>query len=156
MPARSQTGFEPLGMSMRHRSSILPSSGFYNMPYKDKNKQLEYQKLWAASRRREWLGRNGPCKKCGSDQDLEVDHIDPKTKINHKVWTWKESKRNLELAKCQVLCWECHKDKTINEQKTNKHGLRMYEKWNCRCSICKKSKSIKNAKRIRKPVKHNK
>ena len=40
-----------------------------------------YQRKWMAKRRAEWLKNNGPCVQCNSWENLEVDHINPKTKI---------------------------------------------------------------------------
>lgn len=120
------------------------------MPYKDKEQQKEYSRIWKKARRDIWLQENGPCNNCGSYNDLEVDHINPNTKIDHKVWTWKLERRLIELAKCQVLCYDCHLVKSINEKQNTTHGtLNMYDKHNCRCAQCKAIKSIQNAKRIR-------
>lgn len=67
------------------------------------------------SRRKHWFLKNGPCVKCGSKKKLELDHINPKHKIAHNVWSWKEEDRLKELDKCQVLCWKCHRIKTIKD-----------------------------------------
>lgn len=95
------------------------------MPYKDKIKQREYQRLWIAKRRFDFL-KDKKCIKCGSNKQLEIDHIDPKTKVEHRIWSWKESKRLLELSKCQILCNKHHLEKTI-EQIKNKARLRKNE-----------------------------
>lgn len=50
--------------------------------------------------------------------NLEVDHIDPDQKISHKVWSWAKPRRDAELAKCQVLCNKCHKNKTLETFRT--------------------------------------
>ena len=117
------------------------------MPYKDISKQREYQKQWRATRRREWFEKNGPCIKCGSWDDLEIDHVDPKTKIDHKVWSWSEDRRNTELAKCQVLCWSCHWYKTLENKDAGKGHLQhgtcsMYQVRKCRCELCRKARAI--------------
>jgi hypothetical protein len=110
----------------------------YPMPYKDPDKQREYTRKWIAERRRVWLENNGPCVKCGSDENLQVDHVDPKLKISHKVWSWSEKRRNTELAKCQILCSNCHKKKTKSERPESAHGTaRRYVKYRCRCEICR-------------------
>jgi len=57
--------------------------------------------------------------KCGSWKKLELDHIDPKTKESHKIWSWSEERRNKELKKCQVLCYDCHNIKSS----IDKHNL---------------------------------
>jgi uncharacterized protein YnzC (UPF0291/DUF896 family) len=46
---------------------------------------------------------------------LQVDHINNKEKISHRIWSWSEKRRNEELAKCQALCLICHKEKTRSE-----------------------------------------
>ncbi len=86
------------------------------------------------NRRQIWLSKNGPCVKCGSNLRLEVDHINPLEKISHRVWSWREEKRLLELAKCQVLCHICHKDK---HRPVLKHGTFGGYDRGCRCLDCK-------------------
>lgn len=92
------------------------------MSYKDKEKQREYCRLWTQNRRKKWLSENGPCIKCGSWEKLEIDHIDRTQKWSHKIWSYSEEKRLLELAKCQVLCSDCHKKKTAIEVKELRTG----------------------------------
>lgn len=99
----------------------------------------EYQRLWIQARRDDWISKNGPYSKCGSTENLTVDHIDPKQKLIDTANLWSLSplnaKRVEELNKCQVLCEECHKIKTKN--------ARPYK-----CELC-----IANHKRCRhKPV----
>jgi|ERR1019366_1002963 5-methylcytosine-specific restriction endonuclease McrA len=76
--------------------------------------QREYQRAWMADRRRAWLDGK-VCAACGSPDDLEVDHVDPETKVAHAVWSWSSERREAELAKCQVLCEACHQVKTTRE-----------------------------------------
>lgn len=94
-----------------------PRGTFYSqgegLPYKDPQKQREYQLQWMLKRRRKWIEENGPCSRCGSMIDLEVDHIDATQKVSHRVWSWSEERCNEELAKCQVLCKSCHDIKTV-------------------------------------------
>ena len=85
--------------------------------------------------RNEWLTKNGPCKNCGSKKRLEVDHINPSSKIDHNVWKWSQSRRDLELKKCQVLCFICHRLKTNKERKWKIHGELMWQ-IGCRCCEC--------------------
>lgn len=104
------------------------------MSYKDLKQQNAYQRTWQKRRRMEWLSGQ-TCAHCGSDKNLEVDHIDPSNKISHRIWSWKLSRRLEELRKCQVLCRQCHKFKSIAEKGLgNKHGSR-YSR-GCRCEIC--------------------
>ena len=66
------------------------------------------------------------CVKCGSKENLELDHIDPKTKdpklvgSSGSLWLWSVARRDTELSKCQVLCKIHHDEKT----KTNKDNAR--------------------------------
>src|SRR5712672_2171674 len=96
------------------------------MPYRTKEEQREYQRQWMIKRRSEWFRENGPCIRCGSWQDLEVDHIDPSTKELHTSALWSMSplnpKRIKELAKCQVLCHNCHLEKTKKEHSVRWSG----------------------------------
>jgi 5-methylcytosine-specific restriction endonuclease McrA len=84
------------------------------MPYKDKEAQRAYQREWVRKRRAEWLSDKS-CIVCGSTENLHVDHIDPKSKLSHHVWSWSEKRRLAELAKCQVLCAVHHKQKTLTD-----------------------------------------
>ncbi len=61
------------------------------------------------------------CKNCGSFENLEIDHIDKNSKSfaisrpsNDKVFLE-------ELKKCQLLCNDCHKEKTKTEMNGEKH-----------------------------------
>lgn len=108
------------------------------MPYKDKHLQNEYQKRYRKERRLTWIkSQGGTCKKCGSDDRLEVDHVNPELKITHHVWGWSEKRRTAELSKCQVLCYSCHKEKTIEQRKHAVHGTNSMYTLGCKCTICK-------------------
>lgn len=107
------------------------------MPFKDKDAQLEYQRQWMARRRAEYF-KGKTCVSCGSDKDLELDHIDPEQKVSHKIWSWSATRRIAELAKCQVLCQECHMEKT-DTQRPNKpvpHGGGVAGRGRCKCQPC--------------------
>lgn len=77
--------------------------------------QLEQHRAWhrerMAARRAEYLAGK-KCVRCGSTERLEIDHIDPATKVTHRLWGWSRAKRAVELAKCQVLCHDCHNIRT--------------------------------------------
>lgn len=81
------------------------------MPYKNIEKKREYQRNWVAQRRDEYF-QDKSCVRCGNHNELELDHIDPNTKVSHSIWSWSKERREKELAKCQVLCHTCHKEKT--------------------------------------------
>lgn len=109
------------------------------MPYKDKRKQLEYQRQWMARRREDFL-KDKVCIFCGSIERLELDHIDPKLKISHKIWSWSFERRVIEIAKCRVLCHTCHKKRSDEQLKRDTpHGtISGYHYRKCRCNPCRK------------------
>jgi len=100
-----------------------------------------YQKEWLRNRRSAWLEENGPCARCGSKENLHIDHIDPDIKIDHRVWSWKKERRDLELSKCQVLCRSCHHTKTSEDNGWRQHGAAGYAR-GCRCDLCTTAKVI--------------
>lgn len=84
------------------------------MPIKDPEKRREYLRQWMAGRRAAWF-EGKSCARCGSTENLELDHIDRSTKVDSHIWSWSEERRSAELAKCQALCRSCHLDKTRTE-----------------------------------------
>lgn len=105
---------------------------------KDKKKLREYQRQWLAQRKQVWFDENGPCVSCGSWKDLELDHIDPSSKVTHRVWSWSQERRDEELSKCQVLCRSCHLAKTKQYRLDNAKpcGTRIKYERGCRCDDC--------------------
>lgn len=106
------------------------------------DRKREYQRLWTKQRRDDWIKSQGSmCAICKTtDGPWEVDHIDPSTKIcsPKAIWNRAESFRLSELAKCQLLCVQCHKQKTIEENSLAvEHGSykRGYSK-GCKCDLC--------------------
>jgi hypothetical protein len=120
------------------------------MPFIDPVVRRAYNVTWLKKRREEWLAAHGPCA-CGSRKRLEVDHKDPKNKVDHKVWSWSKVRRDAELSKCQVLCHECHLKKTAAHRRAQmKHGTdAMYDNVGCRCDACRARKSERNRLRSR-------
>jgi hypothetical protein len=92
-------------------------------------------------RRAEFLAGQS-CVRCGRTDSLELDHIDPATKIDHRIWSWRKERREAEIAKCRVLCRTCHSEQHAQEMRERKgngtlHGTRGgYLKRNCRCEAC--------------------
>lgn len=107
------------------------------MPMSTKEAQREYQREWMRKRRAEYF-QGKCCVVCGTREHLELDHIDPKKKIDHKIWSWAESRRMRELRKCQILCTNCHQDKTFQDFGWQRHGTRSaYRDQKCRCVECR-------------------
>ena len=93
----------------------------YDKKYNELNREKigEYKREQRKERKAyciEYLG--GKCVKCGATERLEFDHIDRTTKkynITRKVDRTFDILKE-ELNKCQLLCYDCHKVKTISER----------------------------------------
>lgn len=99
------------------------------MPNKDIELRRKYHRDWIAKRRNEFFA-DKHCVQCGSHDNLQLDHRDRSNKVSHKIWSWSKQRRLDEIAKCQVLCTECHKKKTIAE---NRYYLNDETAW---CNSC--------------------
>ncbi len=126
------------------------------MPVKDKDAYNAYMKEYMLKRYHEKRNAKiaelgGVCVHCGSDQNLEFDHIDPSTKEFTIAIGWSSTQLDAEVAKCQLLCKSCHLTKTKENKehgKILKHGTEwMYSKHKCRCESCKEA--FRSAKRKR-------
>ena len=104
------------------------------MPYKDKDKQREYQRIWHAKKRHSFF-HNKKCEDCGSVDRLELHHKDPSQKEHHVIWSWSEKRRNAEIAKCAVLCKACHL-KAHGKKLGRTCGKISTYKAGCRCELC--------------------
>lgn len=111
-----------------------------------------YQRQWMAKRRNDWLA-DKCCVKCGSLENLEVDHIDRTAKKYPVASLWGMSLDNLnriaELAKCQVLCHSCHIEKTWSKdfQRAKCGTPSGYKK--CKCDACREAATIDRRKYAR-------
>ena len=91
----------------------------------------------------------GKCAKCGSTEQLEFDHTIRSSKTGElaKIWGYKQKRFLEELAKCQLLCNECHKAKTLVDKGFNPgkghHGSLASYRY-CKCDLCKKAASDHN------------
>lgn len=117
-----------------------------------------YSRLWIAKRRADFF-KDKCCVKCGSTERLELDHIDPKTKKSrsaHAIWSFSEKRRLEEIAKCQVLCHNCHLQKTkIDLYPIAVCGtVTKYRHYGCRCRNCKDACAIYK-REYRKKLKQN-
>jgi 5-methylcytosine-specific restriction endonuclease McrA len=116
------------------------------MPCATVEEQRAYQREWIARRRADWLADKA-CVRCGSTEDLEVDHIDRATKVTHRVWSWSQVRRDAELAKCQVLCGPHHKEKTkadYGEMPCGTNSKYTNVRYKCRCAACRAAHAAMN------------
>ena len=100
----------------------------------------EYQRKWMLARREkaiEYLG--GCCVTCGNVEELEFDHVVRELKVHNisQIMSRKWELLQEELDKCQLLCVECHMEKTIREMNRSPHGTHNRYTCGCRCSDCR-------------------
>lgn len=100
-----------------------------------------YMRDYRAKRREAAKKKLGDvCSVCGSDQNLEFDHIDRTTKIDSIANLLTNSKDTLksELDKCQLLCKDCHQEKSLasGDLIAAKHGIGKLYARGCRCEVC--------------------
>ena len=111
----------------------------------EKNAYMAAYMLKRYHRRRaaaiELLG--GKCVRCGTTGNLELDHIDRSQKAfttGAAFATWSEERVQAEVAKCQLLCKDCHLEKSKSEcfgKEPARHGTpHMYGRYKCRCDAC--------------------
>lgn len=111
----------------------------------------EYHREYYKKRRQaifDYLGQYA-CVDCGSEEDLEIDHIDPSTKAFSVNTRMSVKNNSVELDKCQVLCRKCHQAKTARENSGFRHGT-VYgwmKKKKCMCAECQDHKSAWNEAR---------
>jgi hypothetical protein len=92
----------------------------------------------------------GRCINCGRTSNLQFDHKDPsKKEFRISIMIDSPEQRLLdELKKCQLLCADCHKKKTLEKQEfgiESSHGtIWRYKKYKCRCDKCRQAMSEYN------------
>ncbi len=105
-------------------------------------KRRQYQNELYKKRRTQYILENGPCANCGSNENLQIDHIVARINTNKQtvkssaIWGLSEKKRKKELKKCQILCRSCHQKKTYVDLDCGQHGVSLYKK-GCRCNVCR-------------------
>ena len=126
----------------------------------------EYMKARRLERRQELLILSGNrCKICNSTDSLEFNHIDRSTKLitlsgKGLDGSWETILK--ELDKCELLCNNCHLEKTREQYKNKEirpwnsnrhlpyiHGtVRTYSEIACRCDDCKYAKKLYREKLV--------
>lgn len=114
------------------------SRGFESSIFRQKTMTSDYWKKLYYKKKNEAIQKlGGKCVKCGEEENLEFDHIDPATK---KFSITNLIRQNItgELAKCQLLCKKCHQDKTGRTS----HGKRRMYNNGCRCDKCSEANRV--------------
>lgn len=68
----------------------------------------------------------GRCAACGSEAQLQFDHIDARSKsfeIADRIAQYAWQRIVDELKKCQLLCFDCHVTKSKIDFQTTKHKI---------------------------------
>jgi len=112
----------------------------------------EYMKNRYHSKRKEIVDRlGGKCSRCGTlDGPFHLDHIDKRKKKMRAsdLHSVNDQKFEEEVKNLQLLCQNCHREKTKEawDYSTPKprHGTYwMYKKYKCRCPRCVKAYTAK-------------
>lgn len=106
----------------------------------------EYMLKRYHAKRKEIISQlGGCCAKCGSTDQLEIDHSDAKKKTYNiaKIWNYSNGRLQEELKKCQLLCAACHSIKSIYDRgmkpAKGTHGTLSSANY-CDCDLCKQAK----------------
>lgn len=96
------------------------------------------------------------CARCGTTDDLQIDHVDPSKKSFPVSKLWPRKDLTLvykELDKCQLLCRTHHEEKTAEEHRLSREGtfthgtLYAWQKKKCLCEDCIAAKDAWNEER---------
>ena len=87
------------------------------------DKKKAYQNDWLKKRRTDWLKDNGPCSKCGGDEDLRVSKG---ASVKTRPWSMSKAKREEALKDCQVLCGKCYSEKFTSRMREINMGKPNY------------------------------
>ena len=89
----------------------------------------------------------GKCVRCGSVEQLEFDHIDPRTKAfavgsdMSRAWATLVD----EALNCQLLCRSCHLAKGVEDRPEPAHSYYRYWYYGYRCATCRAANARKSA-----------
>lgn len=92
------------------------------MGYKEYNRDMNLymKRRWETRRARAVESLGGKCARCDEVDDLQFDHIDPRTKTMTIARAASRSEEFFwaEVAKCQLLCFPCHLEKTAEDYRS--------------------------------------
>ena len=111
-------------------------------PILDTEAWRRYQREWIAKRRAEFFADKA-CLDRGTTKHLELDRRGSSEQVNHRVWSWSAARREAELAKYDIRCSSCRRNRLADHQ--TRHGTRGRYEQGCRCNACREAKSSRNA-----------
>lgn len=107
----------------------------------------DYSRNYYHRKRAEYVDMlGGVCVRCGSTSKLQFDHKDRMTKsfAIGKLLNVSKALALEELKKCQLLCKDCHLQKSKEcgdlgrkKARVRKHGTLWEYRVGCRCEVCK-------------------
>lgn len=112
---------------------------------KDNEYMRNYMRVRYHKRRARFISElGGVCVACGTTEELQFDHIIASTKEvdMSKILQFADEKVYKELAKCQLLCDPCHKEKSYREGDLTEpfqHGTLAGYRY-CSCEDCRRAK----------------
>ena len=97
-------------------------------------------------------GPDPRCAMCGTRERLETDHVDPDQKSFNiaRNMTVNNPLVQAELDKCQLLCGDCHLEKTRAEREAKGFTHGSWYGWlnmKCQCGLCTAARDAYNAER---------
>ena len=94
---------------------------------------------WQQRRQQAVEKLGGACVKCGCIDKLEFDHVDLKTKsfTIASGSSFSDKRFWLEIGKCQLLCYDCHK---LKHSVKGSHGTLSSYRY-CKCDLCREAKN---------------
>lgn len=118
------------------------------MPYSDPEKRRSYHAEFIRKRKEKWFAENGPCALCGSDENLEVDHIDPAVKSFSVHWGMRADLLAIELSKCRALCEKCHTQLSGDQKRKPENEVK---KPKCKCEECRLARNAYAREYVKRP-----
>lgn len=126
---------------------------------KTKEQMCEYMKARYKQRRElAYAKLGGVCAKCGSIERLEIDHVDRTKKEMSFTGMFCVGLPRFykELEKCQLLCYQCHRAKTLVDlgfkAGAGAHGGITCAVRHCKpiCDLCRATRNKYNRERKRR------
>ena len=134
----------------KNREKLRERGRRYEANYRKANREkirIRTRKRWRAIQSEIFEILGGRCVECGTSENLQIDHIDPKTKNprmkgpTRKVATMaclSEGHWKAEVSKCQLLCGVCRGEKSAEALRVlSPCGSRRSYQKGCHCSLCR-------------------